>query len=169
MAQDSGGLFFRLSDGNTHESYTKRSVLDALSGLDFLNSSLYAAGVFILSRGAHQEHFCETWLRLLTQSDYGLVIDSDGQEAESPRFTEHRHDQSILSLLLENESFAKIPDETFFSPSWTSLGASFPVWASRNKSGFRFSGEGLMGKTIRFGERKFFELTDHISGNSNRD
>ena len=45
----------------------------------------------------------------------------------------HRHDQSILSLLVKKYGSIKIPDETFFYPFWEKTGLRYPFWATRKR------------------------------------
>jgi hypothetical protein len=160
MSQESGGLFFRLSDGNTHERYTKSGVIQALNGESFLGQSLFAATAFFIQGGQKQLGFINEWQNQLTRDDYALVRDSESIDLESDSFVEHRHDQSVLSLLLERENFSKIDDETYFSPNWRRDGKEYPIWASRNKSGFSFRGEGFSSKALRYLERSISSVRD---------
>ena len=160
MTIQNGGVFFQLGDGNTHARYTKRQTLAALNGERFLDSNLFAATAFFVNRRSEQVDFVNEWLRNLLQDEYSLVKDSAPSDTESQEFVEHRHDQSILSLMLERASFSKLGDETYFSPNWKEDGKSYPIWATRNKSGYRFKGEGLYGKVSRFLEKTMVSLRD---------
>lgn len=158
MATNSGALFFRLAEGNNHERYTKLETLKFFKADARSEKRLFAATVCFFSRGDEQVSFANSWLSYLTQESYRLVLGSTQGEAEAENFVEHRHDQSVLSLMLEESKYASLEDETYFSPDWKDKGAHFPIWASRNKSAFRFAGDGLTGKAIRYLERKVVDF-----------
>ena len=50
-------------------------------------------------------------------------------------FVEHRHDQSIFSALLKKYGIEPMSNESYFHPSWTETGATFPVWVIRHGFG----------------------------------
>ena len=160
IAQDSGGLFFRLAEGNIHERFTKLEVLNFFNAKPLAENRLFAATAFLLSRGEPQVDFADSWLSYLTHENYRLAIGSTDKGGEAHNFVEHRHDQSVLSLMLEDSSYAWLEDETYFSPDWNRRGAGFPIWASRNKSAFRFAGDRFIGKTIRYLEGKAVGLVE---------
>lgn len=158
IAANSGALFFRLAEGNNHERYTKLETIEFFKADSRSENRLFAATVCFFSKGDEQVTFANSWLNYLTRESYRLVLGSTHEEAEAERFVEHRHDQSVLSLMVEESGYASLEDETYFSPDWKVKGAHFPIWASRNKSSFRFAGDGLTGKAIRYLERKVVDF-----------
>jgi hypothetical protein len=78
------------------------------------------------------------------------LIDPDIQ---SPGFIEHRHDQSLLSLILEQRGYLGSPDETFFEPEWLAFGTNYPIWTTRLRSGFQSTSSSLPMKVLRKIER----------------
>ena len=75
---------------------------------------------------------CTRWLEIGRLENYHYIDDSPSNSANSLGFIEHRHDQSILSLLLKERQIVG-PDqsETFFS-DWIREGSSFPIWNMRH-------------------------------------
>ena len=74
--------------------------------------------------------FISDWLDKMIIDDYELTL------GYNPRhkviFDNHRHDQSILSLLWYESSFSVLEDETFFEKDW-SKGHNYPFWVARNR------------------------------------
>jgi hypothetical protein len=69
---------------------------------------------------------------------YELINDEHHQE-EFPQFRDHRHDQSLFSLLVKREKSGPdtepkpivIGDETYFPNDWQGQGGTFPIWGTR--------------------------------------
>lgn len=87
---------------------------------DFMNSGQVESGVFMCKKNNFTIDFISDWLKLLLIDNYSLVIDEDGFD--------HRHDQSILSILCKlNDILIKWNGEAygigpFFSSRITDLG-----------------------------------------------
>jgi hypothetical protein len=89
----------------TEKKFQKRIVLEYFDSLgynlsydeSFLNSSQIESGIFICKKTSFVTDFVQQWLNLCLLDNYKLVIDS--KEKENEYFIEHRHDQSILSIL----------------------------------------------------------------------
>ena len=69
----------------------------------FLNSGQVESGVFICMKTDYTITFVEKWLNLLLSNNYELVTDEDDNE-QLDSFSDHRHDQSILSILCKTEN-----------------------------------------------------------------
>lgn len=79
--------------------------------------------------------FVRDWLNACTLDDGRLLLDVSDRSKEHIQFIEHRHDQSVLSCMVQQQGRPSIPDETFFHPNWNRNGAAFPFWATRKISG----------------------------------
>ena len=66
----------------------------------YLNSDQYQAGVVLYSINDKTKNFINEWYDL--GCDYHNIDDSPSISKNSDIFIEHRHDQSIFSLLLKN-------------------------------------------------------------------
>jgi len=78
------------------------------------------------------------WALLCEACNYGLLDDSISVSPNDAKFNEHRHDQSIFSLLVRLSGCSTIlPDETYFPDVWHKNGyhPSAPIQALRNKTG----------------------------------
>lgn len=70
---------------------------------EFLNSGQVEGGVFICKKCQESVDFLKEWLNLLTEDNYSLVNDDDNFE-QLNEFIDHRHDQSILSILSKKKN-----------------------------------------------------------------
>ena len=66
-----------------------------------------------------------------TENNYHYVSDNISNLYNDHRFLEHRHDQSIFSLIAKKNNFFVIPDETYWNPDWNVSGKNYPIWATR--------------------------------------
>ena len=125
---DLGILSFQLN--HPEIKYTKRKVLDHFSAdINTMKDNQFIATVIILRKNEHTTKIINEWYD--TASNYQLIND-DLMKNEYNVFKDHRHDQSIYSMLIKKYGAVKINDETFFHPNWET-GKDYPIWATRIK------------------------------------
>ncbi len=78
----------------------------------FLATPQIAGGIQVLRKCQHSLDVTREWLNLATEN-YHWIDDSPSHLPNHPDFREHRHDQSIISLLVKNRGALIIPDETY--------------------------------------------------------
>lgn len=109
--------------------YTKRALLSYLeTNVDDMRSGQCMATVVIIKKNAHSINIINEWYRIASIEN--LINDDEGPDKEYKIFIDHRHDQSIYSLLVKKYGSIKIPDETYFAPDWRK-GKDYPFWATR--------------------------------------
>ena len=107
--------------------YTKRKLFEHFkTDIQDIQSGQCMATVIIVKKTLQSMKIINEWYDVasiphLLNDDIGI---------EDYRFTSHRHDQSIYSLLVKKYGSIKIPDETYFAPDWKT-GVQFPFWATR--------------------------------------
>ena len=84
-------------------------------------------GIFILRKCANALELIKEQCAL--KENYALIDDSNCENEAG--FKEHRHDQSLWSLLCKKYKVALVGEETWW-PNF-SQGMSFPFWATRKK------------------------------------
>ncbi len=89
---------------------------------------------FIVKKTQHSSALIKQWFE--TCSKHELI--NDDYQKKYDEFIDHRHDQSVLSLLVKKQmkkdvSPCVIKDETYFEPNWYKDGKDFPIWAVRNR------------------------------------
>jgi hypothetical protein len=121
---------FAFQTNHTERNWTKRDLLLKFPK-DFWDSNQFLASP-IIGKPADIIELCTKWLEIARMEDNHYIDDSPSNSANCPGFIEHRHDQSILSLLLkEREIVGPDQNETFFS-DWMRDGDSFPIWNMRH-------------------------------------
>lgn len=80
-------------------------------------------------------NFVRSWYEVACESNYQFLTDQISVVDNHKDFKEHRHDQSIFSLLIKKHKICQsLPDETYFAPNWKTAGSSSPIWATRNNT-----------------------------------
>lgn len=118
-----------LAFSSEHSMYkwTKMDTVKALGAESILHMNGVIATSLIIRK-------CDASLRIIKQwmsycERYELLDDSPSVTANHPDFIEHRHDQSILSLLLRlHGCYVTLDNETWTYPHWD---ARMPIWAAR--------------------------------------
>lgn len=115
--------------------FTKMDTAAAMQATDaeFLNTKQLIATTFVVRK-------CDTIIELFRAcydlcwtNNYHLINDHPSTLPNDPGFREHRHDQSIFSLLRKKRGTEWITDETYWAPDWEKRGANFPIWARRRR------------------------------------
>jgi len=125
MVRDSeyGMISFQL-EFKEHQ-YTKRLVIESLQGdRDALQC---LGGIQIIRKTEHSLNIVNMWYAISSDHKY---INDQWSHNEDPAFVDHRHDQSIYSVLVNKYGSIKLKDETYFAPNWAD-GASYPILAKR--------------------------------------
>jgi hypothetical protein len=84
------------------------------------------ATVIIIKKNTHSDNLISEWYQ--TCCNYDLI--NDKREEEMNGFNDHRHDQSVFSMLVHKHGSIQIPDETYFHPNWEQ-GKKYPFLAKR--------------------------------------
>jgi hypothetical protein len=109
--------------------YTKQYVFDKFqSSEDEKNMLQCWAGIIIIKKNEHSVNIINEWYN--HSQDCSLVDDNIANN-EHPLFVENRHDQSILSVIVNKHGSVKLEDEAYFPLNWEYDGFHFPFWAKR--------------------------------------
>jgi len=126
---ESGIVGFQLQTIESH--YTKMDTIAELHAFDHAHTPQILASVCIIRKTPISVELVERWFRTCEQ--YRFLDDRPSELPNAEGFVEHRHDQSIWSLLLkQTPGVCILPDETYFAPEWKTAGIDFPIWAMRN-------------------------------------
>lgn len=86
---------------------------------------------FVVINTKETRRFFQHVLKIATEHSYHFLDDSPSTASETPDFIDHRHDQSIMSLLSKHYNYSSIPDETYPPEKAHRLG--FPIIGARRK------------------------------------
>ena len=111
--------------------YTKQILFDYLStsNNDQLSGQCMAT-IIMLKKNKHSVFIINEWYRI---SSLYYLLNDEHNDNNNNNNVKHRHDQSILSLLVKKYGSIKIEDETFFYPLWEKTGIKYPFWATRKR------------------------------------
>jgi len=155
-AKDFGSLAWSIPD-HLEENWTKVELVNLLSPNPAnLKSDQVQSGFVILSPNNNRERFCQEYRRI-AELDSGFYFTDEKIRDQSLSFIEHRHDQSVLSLLWKKFGFYSEPDLS--SPELNNL---FPIISWRNNSFFTVESPSLIRKISKF----FYLSIDKICNNS---
>jgi len=145
-------------------AWTKQEVFNYFPELDaFRKTEQLLATVFIMER-EFAISFCNQWLEAMRTLNYSLLNDEFDRTIQVSEFIEHRHDQSLFSLLIKKDPRILILDslqEVYFFPDWAK-GHKFPIWTSRNKSFVPLYEVGFLGRLLRVFERILKKLVQIV-------
>lgn len=85
----------------TNEAWTKEDLFVALGvepGAPLRTDQTYHATTFMLLNGPTARQFLTDWIEVFAKN-WAMIDDTPSQAANAPNFQEHRHDQSIFSIL----------------------------------------------------------------------
>jgi len=120
------GLFWR------EHQFTKQEVFDFFgSPPQIINSGQLVGGILILRKCAHAMMLVNKWYDVAINHSF-LFTDEKIKE-QHHGFIDHRHDQSIFSVIRKTYGANIIPNETFFH-NYERDGQYFPIWATQLKA-----------------------------------
>lgn len=124
--------------GHPIRQWTNSFTLKRIDGaLAYADLPQVAAGLLCIRNNDRTRALVDRWFELSSKDDGALIIDRRG-EIESSDFIEHRHDQSILSLLVYLSSLAPAPTlHVRFLDYFSTVGpaATSPIRVRRNRTG----------------------------------
>ena len=128
-----GGLVFNLNlpELQWTKSDTYHRVFGELS--DDVTEMQHVGGINFFKNTPKTLKFVKEWQQICCEDNYHYIDDSPSTKQNHDMFKEHRHDQSVFSLLIKKYgNFCVVDDETYWSPNWNIDGKDYPIWAVRN-------------------------------------
>ncbi|MDD9886182.1 MAG: hypothetical protein OXU83_03345 [Gammaproteobacteria bacterium] len=105
--------------------------------LQMVEQAQHECGVMLLKKTAATVKLAREWFAVCTENNYRYLDDSESVAPNDGNFREHRHDQSVATLLLVKHGldFCLSGERNFKPGRWHTDGAQFPVWTSRHRTG----------------------------------
>ena len=161
-----GSLFVQIREGSfglddlREKAWTKRECVERLNvDAAHLESTQIQSGIIFVLNTVETRDFVSRWYRNCVEDRYALLLEPADSDEQVSEYVAHRYSQSILSLMVKQESLPKMLDDTYWYPAW-SAGLHFPIWSMRNRSGgdaFRRSPIDLLSIGLAKIERKVRE------------
>ena len=133
ITSDRGSLCFDL--GHLERAYTKMDTYLRVfpDNMEHLNTGQRCATTFFLKNNQVNRDIIEEIKEICVENNHHYITDVPSSKSNHPEFREHRHDQSVFSLISKKYKFYCIPDQTYWDPDWNNTGRIYPIWATRNK------------------------------------
>jgi hypothetical protein len=116
----------------TESLYTKMDVGHCLNALDEMKTGQLHATTFIIKKCEHSVNLVNKWYNFCCI--YNLINDTPSKKQNDPNFRDHRHDQSLWSIIRKKYGSEIISDETYFL-NFVKDGQKYPIWAVRYRQG----------------------------------
>ena len=154
-----GTLFFEL-ECQPEFKWSKSDLFKrfGLEGKAFTHTNQRHSTAHFWARSSNTMDFLDEWIELSLEDNFRYLDDSKSLSADLAGFVEHRHDQSILSLLSKAKGLTAIGDTTWHHPDWSASGSASPIWATRNKSAVSIHDTRVIAKVMRKTETAFSKL-----------
>ena len=94
-------------------------------------SPQYQAGIIFIRKELKMVSLIQSWLDVYSD-DFHLADDTSSHSLNEPGFVEHRHDQSIFSLLLKRYGTSAIPAKDVYNPYWNLYSRYYPILNKRD-------------------------------------
>ena len=109
--------------------YTKHEVFNYFnSAEDIVNAKQLMATVILLKKCEHTSMLVDIWYHTAIYKP--LLFTDEWQVHQREEFIDHRHDQSIFSVIRNNYGSHITADETYF-PDFMKDGMTYPFWTTR--------------------------------------
>ena len=131
LARKGNGIFaFHIRGNHSQFAWTKMDTIERVGGDGAKAQCLAATAVFVNTTSVRAT--VEAWCDISVEKAYHYLCDAPSAMPNHHTFREHRHDQSIFSLLAYKHGATIVPDETYWSGKWHTK-KMFPVHTTRLK------------------------------------
>lgn len=125
-----GMLAFSIRGNHPQFDWCKMDVIEKVGGDGSKPQCLGGVSVFINTQSVRA--IVDEWSVIAEENGYHNLNNAPSIVPNHPSFREHRHDQSIFSLLAYKYGATIIPDETYWPEKWDAT-KMFPVHSRRLK------------------------------------
>lgn len=91
------------------------------------------SGNLFIRKNERTVAFAREWYEWCARERCALINHSRMYYKRPPGFREHRHDQSVYSVLAYRRGITLWPNETYFRGAWETRGRPYPFWAMRSR------------------------------------
>lgn len=126
---DLGNISFQMD--HLEKTFTKGEVFNYFDAYDLLETGQIANSVIILRKNEHTNNIVKIWYESCLNYR-NLIDDSRNNILNDPTFRDHRHDQSVFSIIRKKYGTIFLTDESFVLNNGK-FDLKYPIWASRKK------------------------------------
>jgi hypothetical protein len=118
------------SPGNLYgfrdRSFTKKDLLTHMNHTE--DTFQPEGGILLIKNNENSRNFMRQWVEICTSNNYHFVNDDPSIEPNYPEFIDHRHDQSIISILVHQN-----PDKVCVMATELYDPCMYPIYAARDR------------------------------------
>lgn len=115
------------------ELWTTNEVFDYFNAdKDIQKSNQIMDTVLIMKKCSHLEKIIDVWFK--TVYDWPEMFTDCYNSNQPSCFKDHRHEQSVLSVIRKIYGSLVLDDETYFTPFGSQKSLKYPFWATRIKA-----------------------------------
>lgn len=122
--------------GSPHrvQKWCKMDLIQAMNAHGLIEKEMLMAGIILLTKNAQTMDMLNKWCDWL--GNYHLLDDSPSVSPNHPEFYEHRHDQSVFTLLFHTHPVFTdthvICDKEYYFPDKNPSDRVYPIWIQSN-------------------------------------
>jgi hypothetical protein len=124
-----GILSFQMT--HLEKNWTKEDVFKHFDAYDLADTGQLVATVIILRKNQHTSKIVDLWCETCINNK--SLIDDSINLKNIYTLYDHRHDQSIFSIIRKKYGTLLLEDETWKFDSESNFDKKYPIWASRRK------------------------------------
>ncbi len=109
--------------------WTKMDTIQHLNAVNIMTTKQLVGGIFIIRKTERNVHMVNKWYNACC--NYNIINNNPSISQNHPSFNEHRHDQSIWSIIRKQEGSVILKDETFFKNPNDEI--HYPILAKRKR------------------------------------
>lgn len=131
MAEKNNIVAFKME--HLEKKYTKKDTYLRVIGEDlkFYDEGQVQASCFLIKKTKSTIDFIDEIKSICVDQNYHYINDGKSLNENDETFIEHRHDQSVFSLMCKKHNAFLINDETYWEPNWNLFGKEYPIWVTR--------------------------------------
>ena len=131
------------NSGSADYNYTKIDLIKYFkveNDIELLKKPIMQAGYLLICKCDEMSKLINEWYTICS-NNYHLIDDSQSNEKNFEEFIDHRHDQSIFSLLVKKYNYINYDLDPSWTPNFNDKNIfinetiKWPIWVARNKSG----------------------------------
>ena len=137
--RENGSLFFHMSEF-VEKNWSKSKLLEYLGAMgnkEVTDTPMIQATYFYLEVNIKNHELLTSWANLTVIDNFKLINDDDSYGIEGANFVEHRHDQSILSILVKQKKYLSKEYECHYKNKSYYINSPvmlYPIHSLRNRS-----------------------------------
>ena len=119
---------------NIESKYNKAELLNffgVLNDYNIINTGQFEAGIIFIRKDADTIKFIENWISVFL-NDFHFIDDSPSMIPNIEGFIDHRHDQSIYSILCKLKGVEELCTSEYYTDADWSLLSENPIWVKRD-------------------------------------